>query len=60
MEKCGCSQCIQLFGTKAMDVQGHIIENCPCKNCLVKTMCIIACDDVIYYCKTFEKGYKGK
>lgn len=59
MEKCGCSQCIQLFGMKAMDVNGHIIENCPCVNCLVKVLCSVACDDVIYYCKTFEKGYKG-
>lgn len=49
MEKCGCMDCILLLHGKGTDIKGYIVEDCPCMNCLVKVVCISACDDIIDY-----------
>lgn len=61
MEKCGCNMCVIPRGgevKKAVDIEGYNVEDCPCKNCLVKVVCSIICKDVLDYCKTFDKVLK--
>lgn len=58
MEKCGCDMCIHTHGgrgKKLVDTKGYNVENCPCKNCLVKMVCRLICEDIVNYCETFDK-----
>lgn len=55
MEKCGCKECIKIKGEKGIKMYKHIAENCPCRCCLVKVICIFACEDMIDYCKAYAK-----
>ncbi len=58
MEKCGCKQCIRVLGRKAIHVDEYIVENCPCRNCLVKVVCDLVCKDVVEHCRSFDKAFE--
>lgn len=44
-----CDGCINMDITD--DCHHDRLENCPCKNCLVKVMCTIGCPDLIAHSK---------
>ncbi len=54
MEKCGCNNCVLIMGIKAINKIGYDIEDCPCKNCLVKVLCNKVCIDVLDHVKAYD------
>lgn len=54
MEKCGCDTCVLVGSIKATDREDYDIENCPCKNCLVKAICNRVCKGILDYCRNYK------